>query len=98
MFRTRYVQATYALMSCKNNNECNLSVEKPFHARSQIHSSSLSVIYKMKQCVIPTVKNLLSRVQEPPDPITRVQVGLDVEGHVPSPSLVSLNKVFTAIS
>ena len=51
MFRTRYVQATYALMSCKNNNECNLSVEKPFHARSQIHSSSLSVIYKMKQCV-----------------------------------------------
>ena len=47
---------------------------------------------------IPTVKNLLSRVQELPDPITRVQVGLDVEGHVQSPSLVSLNKVFTAIS
>ena len=33
-FRTRHVQATYALMSCKNNNECNLSVEKPFHVRS----------------------------------------------------------------
>ena len=38
----------------------------------------------------PPVKNLLSRVQEPPDPIIRMQVGLDVEGHVPSPSLVSL--------
>ena len=47
---------------------------------------------------IPPVKNLLSRVQEPPDPIIRVQVGLDVEGNVPSPSLVSLNKVFPAIS
>ena len=47
---------------------------------------------------IPPVKNLLSRVQEPPDPITRVQVGLDAEGHVPSPSLVSPNNVFRAIS
>ena len=46
----------------------------------------------------PPIKNLLSRVQEPPDPITRVQVGLGVEGHVPSPSLVSLNKVFPTIS
>ena len=92
-------------MSCKNNNECNLSMEQPFHVRSQIHSSSLSVVNKMKPCVsstlllnTPPVKNLLSRVQEPPDPIIRVQVGLDVEGHVSSPSLVSLNKVFSAIS
>ena len=59
----------------------------------------------MKHCVssalllnTPPIKNLLSQVQEPPDPITRVQVGLGVEGHVPSPSLVSLNKVFPAIS
>ena len=41
-FRTRHVQVTYALMSCKNNEECNLSVKKPFNVRSQIHSSSLS--------------------------------------------------------
>ena len=59
----------------------------------------------MKHCVSstlllnkPPVKNLLSRVQEPPDPVTRVQVGLDGWGHVQSPSLVYLNKVFPAIS
>ena len=43
---------------------------------------------------IPPVKNLLSRVQEPPDPITRVQVGLHVEGHVLSPSLSLLTSYF----
>ena len=91
-FRTRYVQVTYALMGCKNNNECvNLSLEKPFQVRSQIHSSSLSVNNKIKHCVssalllnTPPIKNLLGRVQEPPDPITRGQVGLGVERHVPS--------------
>ena len=41
-FLTRHVQATYALMSWENNEECNLSVKKPFNVRSQIHSSSLS--------------------------------------------------------
>ena len=104
-FRPRHVQATYALMSCKNNNEWNLSVEKPFHVRNQIRSSSLSVINEMTQCVssslplnTPPIKHLLSREQEPLDSITRVQVGLGVEGHVPSPSLVCLNKVFPAIS
>ena len=102
-FRTRHLQAIYTLMGYKNNIECvNLSVEKPFHVRSQIHSSSLSVKNKITQCVssalllnTPPIKNLLSRVQEPPDPITRVQVGSGVEEHVPSPSLVSqVNKVF----
>ena len=91
-FRTRYVQVTYALMGCKNNNECvNVSLEKPFQVRSQIHSSSLSVNNKIKHRVSSAlllstqpIKNLLGRVQEPPDPITRGQVGLGVEGHVPS--------------
>ena len=77
---------------CKNNNECvNVSLEKPFQVRSQIHSSSLSVNNKIKHCVSSAlllstqpIKNLLGRVQEPPDPITRGQVGLGVEGHVPS--------------
>ena len=104
-FRTRHLQAIYALMGYKNNIECvNLSVE--VHVRSQIHSSSLSVKNKITQCVssalllnTPPIKNLLSRVQEPPDPITRVQVGSGVEEHVPSPSLVSpVNKVFPTIS
>ena len=96
-FRTRYVQVTYALMGCKNNNECvNLSLEKPFQVRSQIHSSSLSVNNKIKHCVSSAlllstqpIKNLLGRVQEPPDPITRGQVGLGVEAgtcHRPLPS------------
>ena len=42
-FRTRKVQATHTLMSGKNNNEWNLSAEKRFDIRSQIHSSGLSV-------------------------------------------------------
>ena len=93
-FRTRNVQATHTLMSCKNSNEWNLTVEKPFHVRSQIHSSSLSVNNKMKHCVssalllnILPIKNLLSRVHEPLNPFTRAHVGLGVEGHAePLPS------------
>ena len=78
-----------------------MSVEKPFHVRSQIHPSSLNVNNKITHCVSSAqllntspIKNLLSRVQESPDPITRVQVGVGVEEHVPSPSPVSLNRVF----
>ena len=90
-FRTRHLQA--------NNIECvNLSVEKPFHVPSQIHSSSLSVKNKITQCVssalllnTPPIKNLLSRVQEPPDPITRVQVGSGVEEPMPGGSFPVLN-------
>ena len=105
--RALHLQGTYALMGCKNNIECvNLSVEKPFHVRSQIHSltSSLSVNNKITPCVSSAlllntlpIKNLLSRGQEPPDAITRVQVGLGVQEHVPSPSLVSLTKVFLEV-
>ena len=62
-FRTRHLQAVYALMGYKNNIECvNLSVEKPFHVRSQIHSSSLSVKNKITQCVSSA---LLLRVSLP---------------------------------
>lgn len=68
------------------------------------HSSSLSVISQMKHCVLSElllnttpIKNLLSRVQDPLDPNSRVQVGLGIEGHVLSPFLVSL-KVHPAIS
>ena len=105
-FRSRHVLATYALMGWQNNNECvNLSVEKLFHLRSQIHSSSLSVNNKITHFVLSAllsntlpIKNLLSRVQESPDSITWVQVCLGVEGHVLSPSLVSFNKLFPTIS
>ena len=99
-FRTRKIQATHALMSCKNSNEWNLSIEKPFHS-FEVKSSCLSVNNKMKHCVSSAlvlkytpIKNLLSRVHEPPDPFTRVHVGLGVL----SPSLVSLKKVFPTIS
>ena len=106
-FWTMYVQVTYALIGCKNNNESvNLSLEKPFQVRSQIHSSSLSVNNKIKHCVssalllnTPPIKNLLSRLtrnsgSNNPSAGRVGSWGVRAIGR----SLVAFNKVFPTIS